>query len=113
MEGDRESIICHECGLPIESQRDLIVTWSFLILRPFHTACYGEALKDERTFRLSNYPMNGPWATLWAVIGGLLAFIFLLLPSVQGIPGPLLSLLLVLFGVLPRLYSWWRYESRL
>jgi antibiotic biosynthesis monooxygenase (ABM) superfamily enzyme len=107
-------ILCDECNRPIESRNNLVVVWRFFTIRPFHEGCYAKSLKTARSLILGNYPINGFEGTLAAVLGPILGSIALAVSANLGRTGlGIIYFLLFLLPLITRLYSWWKYESRL
>ena len=64
----KRSVVCPECRTPVERRSNLIVAWRWLVLTPFHAACYAKQLKGFGTIGLINRPINGSVGTLLAIL---------------------------------------------
>lgn len=106
-------ITCWECGEPIESREDLITSWRWLAVRPFHSPCYAKTLKGFRTIFTYNYPINGFSGNFAAVVGVVFGFYFAPYLFTKGIVVGALWLILAFLAPVARVYSWWRYERHL
>lgn len=122
---------CVRCNDWIESQGDLVVSFSGLKLKPFHSACYATSLRDRDSAPASSYPINGLIFTRTSLILALVGLIFLLAPrlsftlfslkqslliNLSGLEELFISLVFigVFFGPgLIRFYSWDRFERRM
>jgi hypothetical protein len=69
----QDKILCYACGKPIKDNYDLIVAWRFfLTIRPYHSACYSQKLKNRGTltYVINRYETN--WRAVFGVLGLLL-----------------------------------------
>lgn len=122
----RKDVVCVDCFEKVESRDDLVTSFRWLSVKPFHAACYAKSIRGLRSFFVNNYPINGAMYMVGAVITSLIG-LFLVIPIVIGsimrgiaggyvgfslFPG-LLALLLVAIPALIRYYSWARYEKKL
>lgn len=110
----RPQVLCSECLDPIETNADLVVSWRWFAVRPFHRECYVDALKDHRDFFVGNHVINSWSGDIGAVLSLLLAPLFVI--YFYSKYGPLAAFLMaaaILTYPAARFYSWWRYEKRL
>ena len=118
------SVLCHSCKKPIHTNDDLITSFYFFKIRPYHSSCYSKNLKSLRTIFLKNYPINSIAATFYIAFTSILGLIFLAIAIKSIIEGDedLLSwiimsiIILLLFIILPifvRLYSYYKFEKKL
>ncbi|ANE48169.1 hypothetical protein SY83_19840 [Paenibacillus swuensis] len=104
-----KEINCQHCLLPIQDREDLVVSFSLLSLRPYHSSCYSQVLKGFGNLITNNQPVNGPYSAF--VIGFSVIFAIILAVIQPGLI--LLSLLLIAYTFGPRLLSYYRYEQHL
>lgn len=114
--GDKR-IICAHCTKRIASADDLMVVAFFgLVLRPYHTACYGEREKSlTYQWFTESYPVNhapGNWAAVTGLIGSVVAFA-IVLSQTSRVGWAVLIFLLGLWPAVLRLISFLRFERPL
>jgi hypothetical protein len=92
-----KKIICNKCSKEIENKYDLITTFKFIKIVPYHSKCYSEELKSINTILVSNKPINGMSSNVVTVIASFLAVILFFIGKQEFV--------LLLFVPLIRLYS--------
>ncbi|GEM_PF-2216955 len=110
----KAEVRCSECGGFILSNADLVVTWRWFVVRPFHRECYVEALRDERDFFVGNHIINSWSGDMTARASLVLAPLLALFAyAAYGPLGALFFFAACLIQPAVRFYSWWRYERHL
>jgi hypothetical protein len=124
--GSAFSVSCRDCKKPIYKRSDLVTAFRWMVIKPFHAACYGRSIRGFRNFFVKKNPTNGFRFTVFAFLLGLLAVVILserptlswyltrpiLADKSQFLQNIMLPLALITPFVM-RLYSWIRYEMRL
>lgn len=94
---ENKKIICNKCYGEIENKNNLLTTFKFFKIVPYHSKCYSEELKSLNTFVISNKPINGMGSNIFTIITTVLALILIFLGN-KGFA-------FLLFIPLVRLYS--------
>jgi hypothetical protein len=102
-----KEIHCESCLMPIEHRGDLVTVWSFFKVRPYHGACYANALKGAAMLFMGNKPINGFSGNFTAIVAFIVAWIPFFTPLTFGITVVCMLFLLV------RLYSFLVIEKKL
>lgn len=102
-----KEVYCTECGMEITSKEDLVTALSFVVVVPYHRACYATALKGCQSAFVGNKPINGTSGNVSVVMCFLLALLFIFVFHNW------LLACMILVPVIIRLYSWLKYERHL
>lgn len=100
-----KKIICNKCSGRIKSKYNLVTTYKFIKIVPYHSQCYSDDLKSLNTIFVSNKPINGAFSNISTIIITIIAFILIFLGYRESI--------LLFLMPLARLYSLFMIENRL
>ena len=121
-----KDVVCVDCFEKVERRDDLVTSFRWMAVKPFHAACYAKSIRGLRSFFVNNYPINGAMYMVGVVIS-LLIGLFVVFPFMISAVYTAASLTHVLYSFVPmsvvmllvvspaliRYYSWVRYEKKL
>ncbi len=113
----KERVMCRACNREIKKAGDLIVSWYFVFVRPYHASCYAKNLLSLRTVFMKNYPINGISGTIGAIFAAVIGIVFFFLAlfsgSIANLAFYLIFAVIVFITPVVRLYSYYKYEKPL
>jgi len=115
-------VLCNACKKPIRTKDELITSFYFLKIKPYHSSCYSKNLKSFRTILLNNYPINSIATMFHIILSSIMGLIFLSFAITAVIEGDedlflwitasvfIVSFLIIL-PIFVRLYSYYKFEK--
>jgi hypothetical protein len=100
-----KKIICNKCSREIESKDNLVTTFKFIKIVPYHSKCYSNEIKSLKTLVISNQPINGMASNILTIFITILALILIFLGDKE--------FMFLLLMPLVRLYSLLMIENRI